>query len=121
MPDDNPGPGTGADIVIVAYRPRPGCAAALADLARGHLPMLRRLGLATDRAEIQMTGADDVLVEVFEWAPGGIERAHADPEVQALWARYAAVCDYVPLDSLPEAASLFASFTPLPAHSDGNG
>ena len=38
-----------ADMVIVAYRPKPGCEAALADHLADHVPFLRSLGLATDR------------------------------------------------------------------------
>jgi len=52
-------------------------------------------------------------VEVFEWAAGGMERAHSNPAVLALWARYGEACDYVPLTTLPEASNMFASFTPL--------
>jgi hypothetical protein len=51
-------------------------------------------------------------VEVFEWAAGDLERVHANPAVTKLWERYAA-CDYIPLASLPESSTMFASFTPL--------
>jgi hypothetical protein len=30
-----------------------------------------------------------------------------------MWGRYAAVCDYVQLRELPEAAEMFATFAPL--------
>jgi hypothetical protein len=30
--------------------------------------------------------------------------------VQAMWKRFAACCDYVPLNALPECANLFAEF-----------
>jgi hypothetical protein len=33
--------------------------------------------------------------------------------LQALWARYAEVCDYLPLADLAEAKDLFAHFQPL--------
>ncbi|MCQ8279417.1 hypothetical protein NFI95_13305 [Acetobacteraceae bacterium KSS8] len=113
--------GKAGTIVIVAYRPKPGCDAALVALAREHLPILRERGLATDRPEVLMRAADGTIVEVFEWAPGAIERAHADVAVQALWARYAAVCDYVPLNTLAETSELFAGFTPLPECSADSG
>ena len=57
--------------------------------------------------------SDGTVVEVFEWAAGGMERAHSNPAVLALWARYGDACDYVPLTSLPEASNMFASFTPI--------
>jgi hypothetical protein len=49
-------------------------------------------------------------VEVFEWAPGGVERAHSNPVVLKLWERYAAVCEIVPLNQLAESSTMFASF-----------
>jgi hypothetical protein len=101
------------DMVIVAYRSKPGQDAALLDLIRDHVPFLRRLGLATDRPPLAMRGKDGVIVEVFEWAPGAIASAHENPAVLALWGEYAAVCDYVPLYQLPEAREMFATFAPI--------
>jgi hypothetical protein len=101
------------DMVIVAYRPKPGCFDTLLALTRAHVPELRRLGLATDRPALAMRAADDVIVEIFEWQDGAIASAHANPAVQAMWAEYAAVCDYVPLSNLPEAKDMFAQFVPI--------
>jgi hypothetical protein len=56
---------------------------------------------------------DGTIVEVFEWAAGETERAHSNPAVLALWSRCAAACDFVPLATLPEAATMFASITPI--------
>lgn len=100
------------DIVIVAYRPKSGCDNDLLDLVKQHVPYLRRLGLVTDRPALAMIGKGGVIVEVFEWAAGAIASAHENPDVQALWAKYAAVCDYVPLHELPEAKDMFAQFEP---------
>lgn len=100
--------------VIVQYRPKAGQAQALLALVRGHVPALRRLGLATDRAPYVMQAADGSLIEVFEWASAAaIEEAHTHPEVQALWAAFGHACDYVPLNSLPEATQMFAEFSSL--------
>ena|SRR5579871_5701446 len=100
-------------LVIVAYRPKPGCAQALIDLVSEHVPYLRGLGLVTARPAQAMLAADGTVIEVFEWAEGGIEAAHRIPQVAQLWDRFSAVCDYLPLSQLPEAASLFAEFRPL--------
>ena len=101
------------NIVIVAYKPKPGKEADLLQLTREHVPLLRAEGLATDRPVIACQAKDGTIVEVFEWAAGGPERAHTNPAVHQLWGRYAAACDYVPLTSLPESSTMFASFTPL--------
>jgi len=101
------------DFVIVAYRPKPNCAQALLALAKTHVPYLRRLGLATDRPATLLQAKDGAIVEIFEWKPGAMEAAHESPEVQALWDKYAKVCDYVPLSALPEGGDLFAEFEPV--------
>jgi hypothetical protein len=101
------------DVVIVAYKPLPGQAAALEDLARAHVPFLRELGLATDRAPVLLRGKDGTIVEVFEWRQGGVEAAHSHTRIGELWAKYAEVCTYVKLSELPEAADMFATFEPL--------
>lgn len=75
-------------VVIVAFRPKEGQEGRLLELARGHAPRLRELGLATDREATIMRAADGTLVEVFEWREGAIERAHEHPEVLAMWAEF---------------------------------
>jgi hypothetical protein len=101
------------DMVIVAYRPKPGRADDLLALTRDHVPALRRLGLATDRPTLAMRSKEGIIVEVFEWQTGAIATAHTNPDVLAMWERYAAVCDYVPLHELPEARDMFAQFEPV--------
>ena len=101
-------------IVIVAYRPKPGKTEDLKALVRAHVPKLRALGLATERAALAMEAADGSIVEVFEWSsPDAMEAAHANPEVQALWGEFAEACDYVPVAELPEAGQLFSEFEGL--------
>jgi len=100
-------------IVIVAYKPKPGKEADLLQLTREHLPVLRAQGLATDRAAIVCQAADGTVIAVFEWEAGAIEKAHTNPAVGALWVRYAEACDYVPLTALAEASQMFATFAPL--------
>ena len=101
-----------AAIVIVAYKPKLGKEADLLQLTREHVP-LRAEGLVTDHPVTACRSTDGTIVEVFEWAAGGMERAHSNPAVLALWARYGEACDYVPLTSLHEASTMFASFTPI--------
>jgi hypothetical protein len=100
-------------MVIVACRAKPGQEAALLALMKIHLPMLRQLGLATDRPALMMRDQAGTIVEVFEWRAGGVAAAHEHPQVQELWQKYAEVCDYLPLRDLPEAANLFATFEPI--------
>jgi hypothetical protein len=100
-------------MVIVAYRPKPGCAAELEALVREHVPCLRTLGLVTERPAQAMRAKDGTIVEVFEWEHGAIEAAHNSSRVAELWERFANACDYVPLRELPEAEAMFAEFEPV--------
>jgi len=102
--------------VIACYRPRPGHEAALRELVFAHVPLLQRLGLATDRAPWPMQAADGTVVEVFEWASAAaIASAHRHPEVLAMWAAFDAACTHAKLADLAEAGRLFPDFTPLEA------
>jgi quinol monooxygenase YgiN len=101
-------------LVIVAYRPHPGKDALLLELAKQHVPILRGQGLATDRPVQAMRAKDGTIIEVFEWqSQAAIDAAHTNPEVLKLWAKYAEVCDYVPLVQVKECSDLFAGFTPV--------
>lgn len=99
-----------ARLSIVAYRPKPGKQEELLSLTREHVPFLRSIGLATERPHIIATAGDGTVIEVFEWVENGIEKAHSHAGLGDLWARYAAVCDFVPLNSLDEAGMMFANF-----------
>jgi len=103
----------GMTLVVVAYKPKPGKGEELLQLTREHVPLLRKEGLATDRPVVAGKAADGTIVEVFEWAPGGVERAHSNPVVLKLWERYAAACEIVPLNQLAESSTMFASFAPI--------
>jgi len=104
---------SGATLVVVAYRPKPGKEEDLLQLTREHVSLLQSEGLATERPVIATRAADGTIVEVFEWAVGGVERAHSDPLVLKLWERYAAACEIVPLNQIAESSTMFASFTPV--------
>ncbi len=103
----------GATLVIVANRPKAGKATDLLQLTREHVPLLRAEGFASETLVIAGQASDGTVVEVFEWLPGAVARAHSNPAVLALWQRYADVCEIVPRGSLQEASTMFASFTPL--------
>ncbi len=101
------------DIVVVAYRPKPGRQKDLAALVRSHVPDLRSWGLATDLPPTVMQAKDGTIVEVLEWHDGAVAKAHADPRVLAMWKRFAEACDIVTLRDVAETAELFATFSPL--------
>ncbi|MGI8772640.1 MAG: hypothetical protein ACR2JE_14540 [Acidobacteriaceae bacterium] len=103
----------GARLSIVAYKAKPGKETELMSLVKEHVPYLRSIGLATGREQIVATARDGTVLEVFEWVEGGLERAHAHAGLGQLWTRFAAACDFVPLNTLEEAGMMFANFVPV--------
>ena len=101
-------------IVIVAYRPKPGKENELLELVRNRVPTLRKEDLVTDRAPTIMRARDGTIIEVSEWkSREAIDAAHKNPNVLAMWNKFFAICECVPLKSLAEADDLFASFQPI--------
>ena len=101
-------------VVIVAYRPKSGKEKELLELVRSRVPTLRKEGLATDRVPVIMRAKDGTIIEVSEWkSREAIEEAHKNPRVLAMWDKFFAVCDCVPLKTVPEAETMFAGFEPI--------
>lgn len=101
-------------FVICAYRPKRGMEKQLRKILKDHLPILRREGLATRRPSYAMRAADGTFVEVFEWeSAAAIERAHENPTVKAMWARFDEACTYESLANLAESKRLFSDFEPV--------
>lgn len=102
--------------VIVAYTPKLGQEDALLAAVQRHLAVLREEKLISDRAPYVLRSASGAVVEVFQWRSAeAIRAAHGNAAVQALWAEFAAACEYTPLAQLPEARQLFAEFEPIAA------
>lgn len=101
-------------IVISAYNPIAGKEQELTKAVKTHVPILRSLGMATEREVIAMKAKDGTILEVFEWvSPEAIEEAHKHPEVHKMWGEFEKCCEYVKLNSITEANGLFAEFIPL--------
>ena len=101
-------------ICIVAYRPKPGHEKELLEVVRTRVPTLRKEGLVTDRVPVIMRAKDATIIEVSEWkSREAIEEAHQNPRVLAMWDKFFAICDCVPLKTVPEAETMFAGFEPI--------
>src|SRR6184192_4670408 len=97
-------------VVIVAYRPKPGKENELIDLVRSRVPTLRKEGLVSDRVPTIIRARDGTIIEVSEWkSREAIDAAHKNPKVLAMWEKFFAVCDCVPLNRLAEAEGMLAS------------
>ncbi|MBZ0202721.1 MAG: hypothetical protein K8I03_06870 [Ignavibacteria bacterium] len=101
-------------IVISSYKPKAGKDAELLEVVKSHVPILRELGLATERPVQIMRSANGTIVEVFEWtSPDAIKKAHETPRVHEMWKEFEAVCEYESLSNLDESKHPFSEFTPL--------
>jgi len=101
-------------VVIVAYRPKAGREKELLDIVRDRVPILRKENLVTERAPVVMRAKDGTIIEVSEWkSHEAIEAAHKNPRVLAMWDKFFALCDCVPLKTVPEAETMFAGFEPI--------
>lgn len=101
-------------LVICSYKPKPGRQDEARRLMDGHVPLLRRHGLITERAVVRGVGKGGELVEIFEWDSEEKSRsAPGIPEIGAHWKKMAEAMDFVPLASLPEAQREFAHFSPI--------
>ena len=101
-------------FVIAAYQSKPGREDALLAAVRKHRHVLRAENLISDRPPCLMRSSDGTIVEIFEWVSSeAIERAHSNAAVEALWAEFAAACDFVPIGRLAESQQMFAEFESL--------
>ena len=100
--------------VIVAYHPKAGKEDEVLALVRSRVPNLLKEGLVTDREPVIMRSRDGTIIEVSEWkSREAIDAAHKNPNVLAMWNKFFAVCDCVPLNTLAEAQEMFAGFEPI--------
>ena len=101
-------------ITIVVYKPKKGKEKALLEVVEDHMPVLKRQGLITDRQPIVMRASDGSIVEVFGWKSAkAISDAHHNPEVQKLWERFGAVCDFEIPVNVQEFHNMFSEFAPV--------
>ncbi len=96
---------------MAVYRPKTGGQDTLEAEMVDHVPLLRRLGLATETASVALRASDGTIVEYFEWVDhDAIAAAHEHPEVLEMWSRYEGCCTYGVLADLPNATTMFAEF-----------
>src|SRR2546428_8562649 len=101
-------------VVIVAYRPKPGKENELIGLVRSRVPTLRKEGLVSDRVPTIMRSRDGTIIEVSEWkSREAIDAAHKNLNVLAMWNKFFAICDCIPLNTLAEPSELFTGFEPI--------
>lgn len=98
-------------FTMAMYRPHPGKEGELAEIVKGHVPMLREEGLITDFTPVTLQSLDGTLIEIFEWlSEEAKDKAHTSPKVWPIWENMMKVAELVSLSSLPEADKPFPNF-----------
>ena len=99
------------EVVFALYRPHAGKAEALETILARHVPVLRELGLVTERPVVLARAADGTYFEVFEWRDAeAAEQAHDLPAVAEIWDAIGEVADFKTLADLDEARRPFPHF-----------
>jgi hypothetical protein len=102
------------ELVLAIYRPFAATnRQMMLDLIRSHNATLRVEELITDRPAMLVEAQDGAFIEIFEWKPGGAQKAHDHKAVQKIWKRMEELCEFAPLISLPEAENTFPHFKPV--------
>lgn len=98
-------------ISFAVFKPKPGKEDDLLQVIEDRSPLLRKLGMMTERKPISMRSSEGAIIHVSEWVDDdAITRAHSNPEVLALWQRFSDCCDFIKLDLLSESHDTFATF-----------
>ena len=101
----------GKVLAFATYKPKAGQEDALLELVAKHLPILRELGLATDKPSYTAKSSDGTIIEVFEWTSmDTVNAAHQHPAIADIWEKMTLIADFVPMSSLPESAKPFPGF-----------
>lgn len=101
----------GTVLAIASYKPKAGKEKELLELVKRHLPILKNLELATDRANYIATAKDGTVIEVFEWSStNAIRAAHDHPAVSDIWEKMTLIADFLPMASLEELQRPFPGF-----------
>jgi hypothetical protein len=102
------------EVVFAMYHPHPGKEAALREVLTRHLPVLRKLELATDRPDMLLKTKNGIYIEIFEWRSAeSADLAHQHPEVAKIWEAIGQVADFSTLSELDELKETFPHFQPV--------
>ena len=105
------------ETVIAAYRPKPGKDSQLRRLIEQHRRALAAAHLITQRPTMLLRArSDGTVLEIFEWtSTKAADKAHQNPAIRAIWNKFTAIADFVPLSTVQEAGKVFSHFEAIPS------
>lgn len=84
-----------AKIALIVYKPWKDKSKELIDSLLANIPVMRKLGLVTDREQIVAQSKDGCIIQIFEWREeASEEQAMAHPVVQEMWMKVSKMSEF---------------------------
>jgi quinol monooxygenase YgiN len=100
-----------SEIVMAAYKAKPGKEIELEALIKSHVPTLLELGLITNRPALTIKSKDGTYIEIMEWVDvEASEKAHEHPAVAKIWEAMEMISQFRKISELDEAKTSFSHY-----------
>jgi hypothetical protein len=98
-------------IALILYSPRKGREQELVDMLQNNIPVMRKLGLVTDREQIIARSKDGSILQVFEWKrDDSQDQAMAHPVCQDMWLKVGNISEFQKPVAVAEFNEVFSMF-----------
>jgi hypothetical protein len=98
-------------IALILYSPRKGRKQELIEMLQHNIPVMRKLGLVTDREQILAGTKDGSIIQIFEWkSQDSQEQAMAHPVVQEMWLKAGNISEFQKPAAVAEFNEVFSMF-----------
>jgi hypothetical protein len=98
-------------IALILYSPRKGREQELIEMLQHNIPVMRKLGLVTDREQILAGTKDGSIIQIFEWkSQDSQEQAMAHPVVQEMWLKAGNISEFQKPAAVAEFNEVFSMF-----------
>jgi hypothetical protein len=101
-------------IALILYSPRKDREQELVEMLQNNIPVMRKLGLVTDREQIIARTKDGSILQVFEWkSEDSQDQAMAHPVCQEMWLKVGNISEFQKPAVLAEFNEVFSMFETL--------
>jgi hypothetical protein len=98
-------------IALILYSPRKDREQELVEMLQNNIPVMRKLGLITDREQILARTKDGSIIQLFEWkSEESQDQAMAHPVVQEMWLKVGNISEFQKPAAVAEFNEVFSMF-----------
>lgn len=98
-------------IALILYSPRKDREQELIEMLQQNIPVMRKLGLVTDREQILASTKDGSIIQLFEWKnDDSQEQAMAHPVCQEMWLKVGNISEFQKPTAVAEFNEVFSMF-----------